>query len=225
MQQNEIELRNFLITKLREIGYETEQDAVVYDQTKVDVLAEKSGERLAIEIAFSDPHLLDAVARVSQMRRFPKVDTAYVAIPKEYLNDDVRYLAQQTSVGIIGVSESGIEFVTQSGRFGANLGINASLPQVIARGSQFDFSLTLTNQGSKILTDVEAEYLAAFPFERPEEAKDSIKISELRIGESKTILFKPRTVSDALEGMYPLVVKVSSYRLAPFRQTWFLKVQ
>jgi hypothetical protein len=225
LQQNELELRNFLITKLHENGYATEQDAEVYDQTRVDVLAEKSDERLAIEVAFSDSDLLNAVAHVSQMRRFPKVDTAYVAMPKEHLTDDVRFLAQQTGVGIIGVSKSGIEFITKSTRFGANLGINASLPQVVMRGSQFDLSLVLTNHGAKILTDVEAEYLPAYPFERPKEAKDSIKISDLRLGESKTILFKPLTVSDALEGTYPLVVKVSSYRLAPLRQVWFLRVQ
>ncbi len=212
------------MSKLIENGYQVQRNQMVYRQSQVDILAERGGERQAIEIALPSEKILDSISHLSQMRRFPNIDTTYVAILKQNLNEDVSFFAQRLGVGIIAVTSSGIEYGNPPPRAGANISVNASLPNSVGVGSRFDFSMTLGNVGEKILTQVETKYFPSYPFEPPKDASSVHMIDELQSGESKTLLFSVTTDSGAKAGSYPLLIKVSSYGLTPFRNTFFIRV-
>jgi hypothetical protein len=224
MNKDLIEFRNLVLIMLQNMGYSVQPEATLYKNTKIDILAVKQDERQAIELAFSAGKEFDAITRLARLASWPDIDTAYVAMPEAHKNDDANYFAQNLGVGVILVTGEKIVYAVPAARFRANMSLGMSVPTEVKSNSTFDFSLTIGNNGQKVLADVEAVYIPSFPFASPEGEPVSRKIDEIQRGNTYSATFKVQVNPDAARDEYPLLFKVTGLGLTPYRGVLRIKV-
>ena len=209
---------------LQNDGYNVQPEASLYKNTKIDILAVKRDERQAIELAIYAGKEFDAITRLSRLASWPDIDTTYIAMPEGHKNDDINYFAQNLGVGVILVSEGNLVYAVPAAKFRANMSLSASVPNEVKSNSVFDFSLTIGNNGQKILANVEAMYIPSFPFAPPEGEPALRKIDEIQLGSSYIASFKIQVNQAATPDSYPLLYKISGLGLTSFRNVMRVKV-
>ncbi len=215
MTIDEGSLRTLLTKYLSSMG-KVSIDQTVYPQQKVDVVVKKDSEVWAIE-AKAGGNIFDALSRAATLRTSPDVDEVFLAIPKSMFNDDIGYFSGNLQVGLILVSENGIEIPARYGRADMRMYVTTSLPQEVSAASTFNLGLTVLNTGQKALLKTRGMIVEAFPFKIHTGTSPILELGDLFPGRSANGFLIIETFPNAKPQIYPLLVKVESYRAPPYR--------
>ncbi|HKM50003.1 MAG TPA: hypothetical protein VJZ75_02370 [Candidatus Bathyarchaeia archaeon] len=225
MNKDLMDFRSLVSLLLQNMGFTVQLEAVLYKNTKVDILAVKPGsERQAIELALVPGKEFDAITYLSKLVTWPDIDTSYIAIPQGNQNEDVKYFAQNLGVGLIIVTPDRLNYALPAARFMGNIMLGISIPSEVKPSEMFEFSITITNNGQKILANLEATYIPSYPFSCPEGEQTSRKMDDVPIGSNRSVSFRAKVAEDATPDTYPLLFKVNSLGLNPHRGILRIKV-
>jgi hypothetical protein len=213
---------NQLVGWLKSQGYVVKQNATIYKDKQVDLLATKGDKTLAIEVKTGQANLFDALSTISTIKSSPDVDEAVLAIPRDAFNEDLSYLASILGVGIYGVSERGVDVLVAPRGESTQLSVSTTIPGEIPSGSYFRFGLHVQNYGGKTLLDVVVSY---FPTEIiVPRGLTSANMGEVPPGLSRSTNFDAAVASGVKPGYYPILFKITAYRTPPHRGVIQVKV-
>lgn len=210
--KDEKALRKYVCEKLIEEGYELiGTDAAVYKRKTVDILARKENKTTAIEVKRSGRRgIADDIGKLERLAFVPEIDFFYVAVPKMNLQDDILAFANRLEVGVIGVTELGIEWLVESKEKDPSpLRRSVSLPSTVEPGGTFEFRISIMAAEAKMVRNTEIMYMSAWPFRVPKNERNHRVIKELMPGKEESVSFKIRVENDAEEGYRPLFSRIT----------------
>lgn len=226
--QDEKALREHVCKKLIERGYEIiGTDAAVYGRKRVDILARKENKATVIEVKrFGRRGIADDIRKLERLAFVPEIDFFYVAVPKIILQDDILGFAKQLGVGVIGVTEQGLEWLVDSEeKHPSKLRRSSSLPNIVRPGEIFEFRMSVKADGAKMARNIEIMYMPAWPFRMPKGERNHKVIKELMPGKEKEVSFKIRVENDAEEGSHPLFSRMTRPGTAAVDSLYHIKVK
>jgi hypothetical protein len=133
-------------------------------------------------------------------------------------------------VGVIAVKSDGLEYVVQAQRFGGSMGLSMSYPAEVKSNSTFEFSLTIQNNGQKILANVEATYIQSHPFSSPEGEQSSKKLEDIQLNSSGSVSFVVKVAQNVAPDTSPFEslqgsTENQSELVQPFRKKFYAKLE
>ncbi|MCK4478181.1 hypothetical protein KAU88_06615 [Candidatus Bathyarchaeota archaeon] len=211
--QNEKALREYVCKKLVEGNYEIiGTEATVYGGKRIDVMARNvENKTVAIEVKrFNRIGIADDIRKLERLGFLPEIDLFYVAVPKMNLQGDMLGFAKKLGVGVIGITEEGLEWLVDSDeKSPVALYKSTDLPNIVIPGREFQFQIFVKNNGGKMARNIEIMYMPAWPFRVPKGEKNHKFIKELMPGKQKQISFKIKVKNDAEEGRHPLFSRMT----------------
>jgi len=212
------ELMGLIKRKLEEQGYTAKLEATAYKGVRVDLLARKDGETLAIEVKTSRMSVFDALGKSEKLRIQPDIDFVYIAAPKGIIEEDILNFAKypRIGVGVIGVTEQDIEWLVKASKKDpANLSGGYSYRSSVTPGEIFPLRIDVENRGGKIARNIEVSYIPVDPFTVPPGEVSQKKIDELLPEERRSPEFRVKVKEEAEPGRYFLFTKRSAQGLKP----------
>src|SRR5208337_404613 len=100
------------------------------------------------------------------------------------------YFAQNLGVGVILVFREKLVYAIRAPNIKGSMSLSMSMPNEVKPNSIFDFSVTINNNGQKMLANVEAMYIPSFPFSSPEGEPSSRKTDEIPIRSTYSVTFR-----------------------------------
>jgi len=211
--KNEKALRDHVCKRLVENNYEiVGTDAVVRGRKRIDILARNvKNKTVAIEVKrFDRTGIADDIRKLERLGFVPEIDLYYVAVPKINLQEDILSFAKKLRIGVVGVTEEGLEWLVGSHeRSPAALYKSVDLPNIVRPGQNFQFRVFVKNNGEKMALNIDVMYMSAWPFRVPKGEKNHKSIKELMPEKEKQISFEIRTEDDAEEGRHPLFTRMT----------------
>ncbi len=227
MFRNESEFRDHIASLLQKEGIIIEQrEFRVPEGYRVDLLAIKDDSRIGMEIKLDRRGIADDISKASILNKLPEFDYIYVAAPKIHLNSELVSYAKQVKIGLVGVTETSIEWLQESEKLEpAVLGGKSSLPQqTVTPGSIFEVTKDVRNVGHKVARHLEMFFVPSGPFVTMSGEKPRFQRASLFPQDSWEIQFKIKVKSNAREGTYPLFLGCTAEDLEPANSTWDIKI-
>jgi len=223
MFRSESELRDYIVSLLRDEGYAIETETRV-SRFRVDILATEGGVTRAIEVKLSRSGIAEDIAKAFRLLRLPGVDEAFVAAPWSQFSPDQRLFAETVGVGLIGIHEGSLKWMLESRRLNPpNLGGGGGHPIEVPAGSEFTIRRSVTNHGQKRAVRLEAYCRPTKPFKWAK-GKRKHKCPYLDPGERWEVEFKIRVQPGTLTGKYPLFTNVLAANAEPSDMTFDIPV-
>lgn len=211
--RNEDSLRDYVLEKLKLEGYKIiGTEVVIYGRKRVDILAKNAKNKtVAFEVKRSGrKQIADDITKLDRLGFVPEIDLFYVAVPKMNLQNDLVSFAKRLRVGVVGITDSGLDWLVQSEeRQRSELRLSSSLPNLVRPGQTFEFRVVVKAVGEKTVQNIQVMYMPASPFRVPKGERNRRNIKELMCGNEKRVSFKIRVEEDAEEGKYPFYIYIT----------------
>ena len=223
---NEAALADFVANKLEQEHYQVSREVTMYPRRRVDILAKKPEKNIVVQVKLHERGISDDISKSEAFLVLPEVDLVYIAAPKLHLSDHLMGFANRLGVGVIGVTEQGIEWLIEGEKWGqARLSIGASYKGEVHVGEIFEIKLSAHNSGGKIARSVSFMYVPAYPFRLPKGENNRRFVKQLEPAEKVEVAFKIKVQSDAVPKEYPLYTRITAERLGPHEDVFRIKVQ
>lgn len=201
----------------RQGGFQVERDRELYGGYKPDFVLIAGGRTIAVEAKLTAKEAMDFMARAYNLVRQPGLNEAMVILPATARDSDVETFALQTGVGlaILDMTSKQMALLRWGAALNPSFSLALSYPQRIRRGEQFQVSVGVNNNGPKALAKVDISYLAAYPFEPPQEKSNSASVELVQPSTRVDVNLPVRAKPDSTPGIYPLIIKVESVGVVP----------
>jgi len=223
---NETALTDFVAKKLEQEHYQVSREATIYPRRRVDILAKKPDKNIVVQVKLHEKGISDDISKSEVLLTLPEVDLVYIAAPKLHLSDPLLGFARRLRVGVIGITDEGIEWLVEGEKLGlARLSIGASFKPTACLGETFEIKLSAHNSGGKIARDISFMYLPAYPFRLPRGEKNRKSVKQLEPGKNVEVPFKIKVQSDAPPKKYSLYTRITGERLETHEDVYLIEVQ
>jgi len=223
---SEAALTDFVAAKLVQDSYGVSREVTIYPRRRVDILAKKADKNIVVQVKLHERGLSDDISKSEPLTILPEVDLVYIAAPKVHLSDQLLGFAERVGVGVISVTEQGLEWLIEGEkRSPAYLTTGASHKTTVCVGEIFEIKLSANNSGGKIARDILFSYLPAYPFRQPTGERTRRSVKQLEPGKSVEVSFKIRVQSDALPKKYPLYTRIIAEQQKPREDVFWIEVK
>lgn len=222
-------LRDYVVEKLKKEGYKIiGTEVAVYGRKRVDILTKNRKNRtVAFEVKRSGrTQIADDITKLNRLAFIPEIDLFYVAVPKMNLQDDLLQFARKLRVGVVGITELGLEWLIDSeARQSSKLHLSSSFPNLIKPEQMFEFKIDVKAVGEKMVRDIQVMYMPASPFRVPKGEINRKNIKELMCGQEALVSFRVRVEDNAEEGKHPLYIYITRSGAKPRDQLHYVIIK
>lgn len=222
---NEAALTDFVANKLEQERYQVSREVTIYPRRRVDILAKKPEKNIVVQVKLHERGISDDISKSEELLIMPEIDLVYIAAPKLHLSDHLMGFAKRLGVGVIGVTDQGIEWLIEGEKSSsARLSLGASHKTAVYVGETFEIKLSANNNGGKIARNISFMYLPAYPFRLPKGEKNRRSVKQLEPGKNVEVSFKIKVQSDAPSKKYPLYTRVTAEQQEPREDVFWIEV-